>query len=256
LKFIRCRHHAPTGWDALPMSDLPFTYSGTELDAMAEARNYYAWILQQFAPHLGTRTIEVGAGIGTFSDFLLDGTDLTELTLVEPAENLLPFLRGKFAADPRVKVMSGYLEDSAPSPSVDSVIAINVLEHVEYDVRFLKQSRLRLREGGALLLFTPALSKLYGSLDEAFGHYRRYSKRDLENKLRSAGFEPECIRYFNLPGVVTWFLAGRVFQRKTIRPRDARLYDRWVVPWVSRLETLWAPPVGQSLMAIATNRSE
>jgi hypothetical protein len=59
------------------------------------------------------------------------------------------------------------------------------------------------------------------------------------------------LSYFNLPGTLGWFLTGRVLRRRTLKPRHVRLYDRWVIPWLSRLEERWTPPLGQSLMAIA-----
>src|SRR5487761_833880 len=79
-----------------------FLYSGTELDAMAEARNYCRWILDFFTPYLGKRVVEVGAGTGTFSQLLLSTGDLSELVLFEPGANLFPLLQRRFGNDPRV----------------------------------------------------------------------------------------------------------------------------------------------------------
>jgi len=227
-----------------------FSYSGTELGALAEARNYYHWILTYFAPYVGYSMVEVGAGIGTFSGFLLDGTRLRKITLIEPADNLFPSLERKFAGDPRVELKRGYLKDFASSLRADSVASVNVLEHAEDDEEQLRLMHQILVSGGAALLFTPALPALYGSLDMSFEHYRRYTKRELRSKMERAGFEVQLLRYFSLPGVALWFLAGRVIHRRTIRPTEARLYDRWVVPLISRLERRWEPPLGQSLLVV------
>jgi hypothetical protein len=88
-------------------------------------------------------------------------------------------------------------------------------------------------------------------LDEAFGHARRYTKPVLASKLEKAGFRLECLYYLNFPGVVSWFLAGKIFRWGSLRPKSVRTYDRWVVPWVSKIERYWKPVIGQSLIAVA-----
>jgi len=213
-----------------------FSYSGTELDALAGARNYYGAIIEHFRPYVGRCTLEVGAGIGTFSDHVLRNTEVEAMTLVEPAENNLPVLRERFRGDERVEVRGGYLEELSPAPVVDSIVAVNVLEHVEDDARFLRAALQLLRPGGHLLLFIPAIEQIYGSLDEAFGHFRRYTKRVLDRRLREAGFTEVRLRYTNWPGVISWFVVGRVLRRRTIKPRDVELYDRVVMPLVRAAE--------------------
>jgi SAM-dependent methyltransferase len=221
------------------------------LDALAGARNYYGAIVDQFLPFFGRRVLEAGAGIGTFARAVLDAAAPETMTLVEPAANNLPVLRERFAGDRRVDLRGGYLEELAPMPRVDSVVAVNVLEHIEDDARFLRAAHAAIAPGGHILLYVPALRQLYGSLDEAFQHFRRYTKAVVLERLDGAGFEPVRVRYTNLPGVLSWFLAGRVFRRRTITARDVALYDRVVMPWVTAVERWWEPWVGQSIIAIA-----
>lgn len=231
----------------------PFSYSGTELEALAGAKNYYRWILTYFAPYLGKRVVEVGAGIGTLSEFLLHSPKVRQLVLVEPGDNLFPLLQERFARDSRIRLVHGYVEDLSGTihGSADSVVLVNVLEHIAHDEASLQAAYQLLVPEGAILLFVPALPRLYGALDEAFGHFRRYTKPLLAHKLQQAGFHLVSLRYVNFPGVLTWFLAGKVLRRRTLRPRDVRLYDQWAVPWLTRLEKHWEPPIGQSLIAIA-----
>jgi spermidine synthase len=233
------------------MQTTSFSYSGTELDAMAEARNYYEWILDWAGPYINNRVVEVGAGLGNFAAALLRECSVSELWLVEPAENLFPHLAKRFEAEARVRILRGYLHECTSLSGIDSLIAVNVVEHVRNDSEFLRLAFSILAPGGTVILFAPALASLYGSLDEAFEHYRRYSKSELASKLSQARFCVEAIRYFNFPGIVTWFLAGRVLRRRTLQPAQVRLYDRWMVPWVSKVEQWWEPPLGQSLLAIA-----
>ena len=228
-----------------------FVYSGTELDAMAEARNYCRWILDFFAPYLGKKIIEIGAGAGTFSQSLLSTGLASELILFEPGANLFPLLQQRFINDPRVRLWPTSFDPSVLAGPVDSIVLVNVLEHIFDDDALLLQIRESLRPGGHVLLFVPALEWNYGSLDKAFEHHRRYSKRVLRQKLQKAGFRVEQARYVNFLGTASWFLAGRVLRQKTLRPRQVRWYDRWIIPWSFKLERIWEPPVGQSLVAIA-----
>jgi 2-polyprenyl-3-methyl-5-hydroxy-6-metoxy-1,4-benzoquinol methylase len=181
-----------------------FSYSGSELNAMANARNYYGWMLRRIGPYVGRRAMEVGAGIGTFASLLLQETNVSELLLLEPANNLFPRLAERFATDARVETIHGYLEDCLPQSKVDSLIAVDVIEHIPDDVEFLRLASERIIPGGTIILFTPALSVLYGTLDKAFEHYRRYSKLGLTDLLTRAGFRLLDIRYLNLPGAAMW----------------------------------------------------
>lgn len=228
-----------------------FTYSGEELDALAGAVNYYRWIVRRFAPFLGPRVVEVGAGIGTFAEHLLQAAPETSLTLVEPAENNYPHLRARFAGRARVRTVQGYLDDAGEPGSADAVVAVNVMEHVRDDAAFLAAAHRLLAPGGHALLFVPAVPAIFGTLDEAFEHFRRYTRAELDGRLRGAGFNPLRVQYTNLPGVAAWWLSGKVLRRRTVSARDARVYDRFVIPWVRALERVWTPPLGQSLIAIA-----
>ena len=228
-----------------------FTYSGEELDSLDGMRNYHAWIARRFAPFLGARIVEAGAGIGTFAEHLLAAAPGARVTLVEPAANNYPHLHARFADRARVRTLQGYLDDAGADGSADSVVAVNVMEHVRDDDAFLRTAHRLLASGGHALLFVPALPGLYGTLDEAFEHFRRYTRPGLAQRLRAAGFNPLRVQYTNLPGIAAWWLSGRVLRRRTVTARDARLYDRWVVPWVRELERVWTPPLGQSLIAVA-----
>jgi len=228
-----------------------FTYSGTELDAVAEADNYYAWIIDSFSGALGKRIAEAGAGIGTVSQMLLDRAAPSQLLLIEPAENNIPELRKKFGKDSRVRVFQGYLEDIADTFPADTVIAVNVMEHVEDDADFVRAAHRTLSSDGAFLLLVPAVPAIYGTLDRAFDHYRRYTKPELRRLLQAGGFEIEKLHYVNMIGVAAWFVAGTILRRRTLGRTQVRFYDRWVIPWLRRIESRIHPPIGQSLLAIA-----
>jgi SAM-dependent methyltransferase len=227
-------------------------YVSGELAPMALAQNYYRWIMRGFRQHLGKVVCELGAGIGTFSAVLLE-EDIHRLILVEPSFNLLPGLHQRFAGERRVWVVEGGIEahtDHLVQAGVDTVVGVNVLEHIEDDCRTLACIGKVLPSGGKLLLFAPALPALFGSLDEAFGHCRRYRKAELETKVMEAGLQILDLKFMNFPGIVSWFVAGRILKWRTLSPRSVRSYDRWVVPTAMAIESRVPAPVGPSFMLI------
>lgn len=231
-----------------------FSYSGTELEAVAEAKNYYDWIIDSFAGRIGERAVEAGAGIGTVSDLILRRAVPRELVLIEPDGGNVALLRNRFQKDGRVLVRHGYLEEFASSLNADSVIAVNVLEHVERDADFLSAAHEALVSKGSLLLLVPALPAIFGSLDRAFDHFRRYTRSGLRKQLLDAGFEIETLHYLNMLGVAAWFASGRIFHRTTLGRGQVRFYDRCVIPALRQIETRFHPPIGQSILAIARKR--
>lgn len=229
-------------------------YSGGELEVLAETFHYQKWIEDQFHPYLRGRIMEIGAGIGTMAKRWLTYAD--ELHLVEPAKNLFHFLRENFHAFTNVSLHHGNLEETLSqnpdlaSMAFDAVIMVNVLEHIENDAQVLKLIYRMLRPGGYLLIFVPAMPALYGSLDEKFGHYRRYTKAGLVTVCGKAGYEITHSRYFDIFGAFPWWLINRVFHSSALNPRMAKLYDRLVVPFARHAENVITPPFGKNLVLV------
>jgi SAM-dependent methyltransferase len=231
-----------------------FSYSGSELEAMTHGRNYYRSILERFRPWTGSKVVEVGAGIGTFSSHLLSLEEIEELIAVEPGIDNFPRLRQRLGGDARAETVHAYIEQ-IPSLDSDSVVAVNVLEHVEDDAGFLRNAWRITRDGGHLLLYVPALPRLFGTLDVALGHHRRYTKDSLTRVIESAGWQVHRMSYMNLPGVLAWFLFARILKKTSVSDMEVGIYDRLVIPLTSRVEKFWSPPAGQNLIAIATKSS-
>jgi len=192
--------------------------------------------------------LEIGSGIGNLSAFL---ADRERLVLTDTREEYLTRLRQRFAGHPNVAVARLYLpheHDALGGERFDTVICLNVLEHVENDIASLVAIRALLAPRGRLVLLVPALPALYGSIDRALGHHRRYTRAGLAARMRSTGFTVVHIEYFNSAGIPGWWFAGRVLRRQTIPAGSLRLYDA-LVP-LFRLERLLPWRVGQSLIAI------
>lgn len=230
-------------------------YAGTELDAMANAPNYQRWIAGEFRPFICGRVLEIGAGIGAMARHWLPLA--THLHLVEPAPNLLESLKSNFSGESRVSIhgvtldrfAQGFCDES--ELKFDTIILVNVLEHIADDVGALQIARGLLREGGYLLVFAPALPALFGALDYAFGHYRRYTRRSLSRVLEVSGFAEVRIRYFDFFGVLPWLIASRVARAETISPSSVLAFDRFVVPLGVLLESVVRPLIGKNLLSIA-----
>lgn len=219
--------------------------------------NYHRWILSNLESGLGRRIWDAGAGIGLVSAQLVDRCDL--LLSTEYTQTNIETLREAFAGHAHVEVARADLTDldmdHLRSLELDTIVNLDVIEHLSDDVAALRNFHDVLVPGGRLLIKVPAHEFLFGSVDHASQHYRRYGKRELRRKLEAAGFEVERLRAMNFAAVPQYFLRGRVL--RTARPftqivGDARLgfYNR-IIPWLARAERIVPPPIGLSLVAVA-----
>lgn len=219
------------------------------LMGLSGARRFNRWIYETVAPHLGNRILEVGAGFGNMTSFLAQ-RGLVVATDVSPA--YLERLRNRFVSRPNVQVRHLDLRDvpveELRSLELDTVVCLNVLEHIEGDLAVLERLHGLLAAGGKLVLLVPAYPALYSSLDRELGHHRRYSRKDLQEKLAAAGFRLLALQPFNAAGFLGWWFNGRLLGRKTLPAFQVRLFNV-LLPFF-RLERLLRPPFGLSLIAV------
>ena len=223
-------------------------FGAATLERLAAAPRYNRWMFDRLRRWVGAHVLEIGSGIGNLSDFLLD-RERVVLTDTEPY--YLARLREKYAGRANVEIARLYLptvDGALADERFDTIICLNVLEHVRDDERSLAVMRALLRPGGRLLLLVPALPGIYGTLDAALGHHRRYTPRELADKFAAAGLALRHREYFNLAGILGWWLTGRVLRRRLIPAASLALYDA-LVP-VFRLERFLPWRLGQSLIAI------
>jgi len=220
------------------------------LRSVKRATAYNRWIIDNVRPFLGSRILEAGAGIGNLSTLLLSAE---RLVLVDCEPRYCELLRQRFSGRANVSVEQGDLTDSGiykpySTEKLDTVFCANVLEHIAEDQKVLSHFYQVLEEGGHCVLIVPAGPRLFGSLDEAVGHYRRYTQDDLMEKLRAAGFQIVHSQRFNRLGSIAWFFSSRVFRRRTLSPQSMRWYSR-IVPLAKVLD--WLLPVpGMSLIVV------
>ncbi len=226
-------------------------HHGTDaLEQLDTAHNYNAWLGRKLRTHLGSRILEVGAGIGTITRQIAAGREKVVALEVEPA--YVEKLRVTFAGT-NVTPLLASVETadwaSLAAHRFDTVVLSNVLEHIEDDLGAVSNFGRVLQPGGRLVVLVPALPLLYGSLDEAVGHHRRYTRETLTAVLTSGGFAVEHLEWLNLFSMLGWFVNGRIFKRRTVSPAQLALYDR-VAPLLAALEDRLHVPIGMSLLAV------
>lgn len=224
-------------------------YPGKELEAMGSADNYRRWIVEGLAPYLGKKVAEVGAGIGSITRVILE-QPVERLVAFEPSSNMFPQLAASVRGEPRATAVHGIFGPAQAGQAFDSVAYINVLEHVEHEREELDRAHAALRPGGHLLVFVPALGWLFSNFDREVGHFRRYTKDGLERVVQHAGFEVVESRYFDMAGVLPWYVHFTLLGRG-MGQGSVSLYDRVVVPPMRLIERLGAPPIGKNVLLVA-----
>ncbi len=233
------------------------SYDGDEFDALATMSRYYDWIVESFRAYLRGDAVEFGAGSGTVSAQIRGRVDLLEL--VEPSPTLAGKLERRFEGCDDVRVLATTLEDYLGrriERSRDTVVLVNVLEHILDDGLAMRSIHDLLRPGGHLLVFVPAMPSLYSKLDRQKGHHRRYTHAGLGRLAAAAGFEILRLRYFDVLGIVPWWLVNKVGGSTGFDPRLTRLYDAVGVPLTRTLERFVTPPKGKNLIMVARRTAE
>ncbi len=224
-------------------------YFGKDLEAMSLANTYHRWIIAEFLPYIKGSVAEVGAGAGDVSRLILEA-NIKSLTAFEPSENMYPLLKASLRRDKRAKTINGTLDKEKFSEYFDSVVYINVLEHIENDASEVAKVQAALVQNGHLMVFVPALPCLYSELDRQIGHFRRYTKRSLVKIVQRASFSIVKARYFDMAGLIPWYI-NFILLKNTISGGSVSLYDRLVVPVMRVIEGLVAPPMGKNVLLVA-----
>jgi SAM-dependent methyltransferase len=218
---------------------------------MADVEAYNAWVYRQIRPNLGERVLEVGCGIGNMTGYYVDRPLVVCVDLLQES---LALVRSKFSGRPNLHAVRGDICTEATVATLapygcDTAVMLNVLEHIEDDTRALESIHRVLVPNGQLLLLVPAGRYLYGTLDHALGHYRRYEPDELRRLLTEGGYAIESLRYMNLAGVLGWFLNSRILRRRLL-PRPQLALFNVLAPLFENVERLIPAPHGQSLIAI------
>lgn len=210
------------------------------------------WLVDFFRPYLRSRLLEVGCGWGNILR-LVEG-HVSEITAIDVDEESVRHVQDMYRTHPSFTGVVGDICDPRIVETLGedfaTVLSVNVLEHVDDDLLALTNMKRLLTPGGFLVIVVPAHARLYNRMDRAIGHYRRYSKAEMETKLTQIGCSAVVLRYINPLGALGWLVNGALLGRTTPPAGQLKLMNA-IVPILRSLERLGEPPFGVSLLAVA-----
>jgi phospholipid N-methyltransferase len=218
-------------------------------------KNYHRWIYNNIRHFIGNRVMEIGGNAGYFTKFLLK-KDL--IISIDICDDCVEQMKSLFLST-NIKIYKGdiceyKIVELAKNESIDTIICINVLEHIEDDFKAIKHMyHILVQSKGTLILLVPAFQGLYGTLDKSGGHYRRYSSKKLNAMLNEIGFTIKKQFYMNSIGVIGWYLNGKVFKVNNysrVVSLQIRTFDSFAIPFLEKIESLIKIPFGQSLITV------
>jgi SAM-dependent methyltransferase len=230
-----------------------FTYVGSELELFAAALNWKGYFSSRLSRYLGRRVLEVGAGLGETTGHFCRRKPIGDWLCLEPDPALASRLqteRSSGRLPDCCRVFVGTLE-SLPEEEggFDTVLYVDVLEHIEDDRAELERAAARLAPGGRVVVLAPAHGWLYSPFDRAIGHYRRYTTRSL-GAARPASLEVHSLFYLDAVGLVA-SLANRMLLKQSMpTARQIAFWDRCLVPCSRLVDGLLGYGVGKSVVGV------
>ena len=217
------------------------------LARLKTADAYNGWIFAQIEAHLGADVLEVGCGAGAFTARLAAGARQVHAIDIDAAS--VAAVR-RAVGVPNVEVEQADIRSANWTERFDTVVMLDVLEHLEDDVAMAIRLRHALVPGGRLIVKVPAMPSLHGAQDRAVGHHRRYTAHGLDDVLRAADFADIQRWHFNVAGIAGWWLNGRLLGRAGPPAAQISLFET-LVPVLRGLDVLTRFGIGLSLFAVA-----
>jgi SAM-dependent methyltransferase len=209
------------------------------------------WMYRTARPFLGEDVLDAGAGIGPFIELMLrDGKTVTALEFLP---EFVAELHRRFDGNEKVTVWAGDLADPGTIegfPHYDSVLCLNVLEHIKDDLAAMRNLLEVTRPGGTLVALVPAYRWLLNRMDAAVGHHRRYGRSEFVERLTQSGWDVERCFRFNAVAIAGWFFAGSILRRDKPGQDLARLYDRFIPAFAFLDKHILRNSAGLSLIAV------
>jgi glycosyltransferase involved in cell wall biosynthesis len=220
------------------------------LHALSKAPRFNRWMGDTIRPYVGERVLEIGAGIGNLTRALIPRVKCYVAADID--EEHMARLATRFQHRHNLHIRHCDLaeaSDFAGLGGMDTVVCLNVLEHIEDDMQGLRNIHSALAKDGRAIVLVPHGQEIFGTLDAALGHYRRYSHEELKRKMEQAGFRVEKILDFNRISRPGWYVSGKILKRTTLGAMQMKLFDQLVWLWRRIDRHLPWPPT--SIIAIA-----
>ncbi len=257
-KKIRSRDAWQMLWSVLRYSGTSDIYADPGariLDALSDTHRFNAWMAETVRPYVGARVLEVGAGIGNMTRHLSRGRQRYTATDLD-AEHIAR-LQIRFRGRPNLSSahcdLAAAEDFSGLQGQFDTVVCLNVLEHVQDAMAGLRNIHSALAPGGRAIVLVPQDQSIYGTLDEVLGHYKRYSEEDLRARMEEAGFRVERVLHFNHITRPGWYVNGRILRRTSFGRIQLRAFDALVPLW--RIIDGWLPWPSVSIIGIGLRTS-
>lgn len=210
------------------------------------------WVVEQFESALLGSVLEIGSGIGNLTACLLQKNIQLTASDIDPA--YLERLKQQFGSHAHLAGIETLDLDQPLKPDnkiYQTILLINVLEHIPDPQKALKGLRSKLAPNGKIILLVPAYRWLYCRLDRELGHHRRYNRKMLLQELNDAGFQAEQIHSFNAMGLLGWGLWGKILNGKLLNQSLIKTYEK-LMPLNRGVDKLFQNRIGLSLIAIAS----
>ena len=219
------------------------------LESMNQAVWYNQWILNKIVKYLKNDILEVGCGIGNFTNSLIKYGKIWSIDIDQHLIKKTVKKRYK----KRLKVGLGNIEKGKyylKNKKFDTIVCFNVLEHIKNDENAVENLNKLLKKRGILLLVLPAHPKIYGSLDKHVGHFRRYEMNKLLSLLKSHNFDIILSKRINIIGALGWWFSGKVL-KNTFVDLDKLSFFNKIAPFVLPIEDIIGTPIGISILVVA-----
>ena len=226
-------------------------YPGQELELFERAVNWKKYFASYIKPYIGAEVAEVGAGLGA-NTVLLFNRIATKWMLLEPDSTMASLLTKKIADQElpaACEVVQGTLSSLKQNVLFDTIIYIDVLEHIEHDKKEIETAAQLLKPKGHLIILSPAFGFLYSSFDKAIGHYRRYKKQELEN-LIPVSLKKKSLRYLDSAGFLMSLTNRLVLKQKYPTQQQVNFWDRFGIPVSRVMDKILFFSFGKSILGI------
>ena len=228
-----------------------YIYPGQELELFKEAKNWKRYFGTKLSPYLTGKVLEVGAGMGE-TTIHLPHRNVTQWTCLEPDPALAAILQekkdGSYLPE-HCQVVNGSLANLDPSECFDTILYIDVLEHIEHDREEVERAGRHLSPGGHLVVLCPAYNFLYSEFDKAIGHYKRYTAADLR-KLTPEGLDTHAFFYLDSMGFFASLMNRLLLHQSYPTKQQVAMWDRYFVPVSRVLDSLFFRTFGKAVIAI------
>ncbi len=230
---------------------MSYIYEGSELALFAGAHNWKRYLARQLSRWIGRRVLDVGAGLGSNISYL-SRSDIEEWLCLEPDDSMAKQIVGRIAAaelPSYCRVLSTTVIGLPPGPTFDTILYLDVLEHIKDDSDELQRAARLLSPGGKLLVLSPAYQFLFSPFDAAIGHFRRYTPASLRQLTPAGCREVQC-RMLDSIGFFA-SLANRFILKADMPSQDQiNVWDKGLVRLSRIIDPFLGYRVGKSILCV------